>query len=44
MNNHTNGCGTRPVILVHGGAWKIPENIIQQSEEGVKEAAIRGYR
>ena len=44
MNNHTNGHTRKPVILVHGGAWKIPDEILEESRQGVKEAAIKGYK
>jgi len=44
MNGYTNGHTRQPVILVHGGAWTIPNGIIKESSAGVKEAAIRGYK
>ena len=44
MNGYTNGYNHEPVILVHGGAWTIPEGILKESSQGVKEAAIRGYK
>ena len=44
MNGVTNGHTHDPVILVHGGAWTIPDNILKQSGQGVKEAAISGYK
>jgi len=33
-----------PVLIVHGGAWAIPDSLAQPSREGVKEAAARGYQ
>lgn len=32
-----------PVIIVHGGAWTIPENLVQAANEGTKAAARAGY-
>jgi len=33
-----------PCMAVHGGAWKIPEQLKDDSELGVRDAAIVGYR
>ena len=33
-----------PVIIVHGGAWAIPENLMDGSREGTKRAARAGYQ
>jgi L-asparaginase / beta-aspartyl-peptidase len=32
-----------PVILVHGGAWAIPEEMIEAHEQGVRRATETGY-
>lgn len=32
-----------PVIIVHGGAWAIPERMAEASVAGVKAAARTGY-
>ncbi|XP_052766162.1 isoaspartyl peptidase/L-asparaginase-like [Mya arenaria] len=34
---------TDPVIIVHGGAWTIPKDIVEESREGTKAAANAGY-
>ncbi len=33
-----------PIILIHGGAWDIPDSLITPHREGVKHAAIRGMK
>jgi hypothetical protein len=33
-----------PVIVIHGGAWAIPESLAAASVEGVKRAAREGHR
>jgi len=33
-----------PTIIVHGGAWKIPQYIYEPTRKGVKKAAKAGYR
>ena len=33
-----------PVVVVHGGAWAIPEKLAEASREGVKAAAKTGYQ
>ncbi|XP_076806863.1 isoaspartyl peptidase/L-asparaginase-like [Clavelina lepadiformis] len=33
-----------PVIVVHGGAWKIPSDIHEHSALGVRDAAVTGHR
>ncbi|KAL4237312.1 Isoaspartyl peptidase/L-asparaginase [Mactra antiquata] len=33
-----------PVIMVHGGAWTIPDNLVQPSRDGTKTAARAGYK
>ena len=45
----TKGCCTNmpkanPVIVIHGGAWNIPDKLEKASREGVKEAAKIGWR
>ena len=32
-----------PAIIIHGGAWAIPQEYSKASVDGVKAAAIRGY-
>jgi len=32
-----------PVIIVHGGAWSMPDNIVEDSRKGTKDAARAGY-
>ena len=32
-----------PVIVVHGGAWAIPDDQADASREGVKTAVVQGY-
>ncbi|XP_042234123.1 isoaspartyl peptidase/L-asparaginase-like [Homarus americanus] len=32
-----------PVVVVHGGAWAVPEELWDESLQGVKAAARRGY-
>lgn len=32
-----------PVVIVHGGAWSVPEKLWNDSVQGVKAAALRGY-
>lgn len=33
-----------PVIIVHGGAWALPDPLAEASVRGVQEAAGSGYR
>ncbi len=33
----------RPVIIVHGGAWAIPDDLVEAHKEGVKKAALEGW-
>ena len=33
-----------PAIIIHGGAWAIPDAYIDRSVAGVKRAAQAGYR
>lgn len=33
----------RPVMMVHGGAWSIPDNLLKDSYRGIKEAVRAGY-
>lgn len=33
-----------PLLAVHGGAWSIPDNLSTASMNGVKEAAMYGYK
>jgi len=34
----------QPVIMVHGGAGNITNDFIEQCKNGIKEAAVKGYR
>ena len=34
----------KAVIVVHGGAWAIPDELSEASVQGVKAAACEGYR
>ena len=33
----------KPVMMVHGGAWSIPDNLLRDSYRGIKEAVRAGY-
>lgn len=33
-----------PVIIVHGGAWSLPDNLVTAVRSGVKSAAQAGYK
>ncbi|XP_071998317.1 isoaspartyl peptidase/L-asparaginase-like isoform X2 [Engystomops pustulosus] len=33
----------KPVIVVHGGAWAIPDDLAESSKTGVKNAATHGF-
>ena len=35
---------SEPVIIVHGGAWAVPDHLAQASRRGVKQAAITGHQ
>ena len=35
---------TIPVIVVHGGAWSIPDDRVESSKKGVKQAVQKGYQ
>ena len=30
-------------MMVHGGAWSIPDNLLQDSYRGIKDAVRTGY-
>ncbi|MBI2681840.1 MAG: isoaspartyl peptidase/L-asparaginase [Acidobacteriales bacterium] len=34
---------TRPLLVVHGGAWNIPEDMVAAHERGVRAAVERGW-
>ena len=36
--------GTEPVLIVHGGAWAVPDHLAQASRRGVTQAAITGHK
>ena len=33
-----------PVIVIHGGAWAVPDHLAEASRRGVREAARAGHR
>src|SRR3954470_767322 len=33
-----------PVLLVHGGAWAIPDDVVEDHLRGVREAQIAGWK
>jgi L-asparaginase / beta-aspartyl-peptidase len=35
---------TKPVLLVHGGAWAIPDDMVEAHLNGVRNAAAAGWR
>uniref|UniRef100_A0A8C8VJH5 Isoaspartyl peptidase/L-asparaginase n=1 Tax=Pelusios castaneus TaxID=367368 RepID=A0A8C8VJH5_9SAUR len=35
--------GTKPVLVVHGGAWAIPDDLAERSILGVKNAVTNGF-
>ncbi|XP_041350653.1 isoaspartyl peptidase/L-asparaginase-like [Gigantopelta aegis] len=37
-------CDTTPVMIVHGGAWAIPDDLAEASVNGVKKAVCAGYQ
>ena len=37
-------CMINPVIVVHGGAWDIPDRQVNDNLTGVKEAANKGWK
>jgi L-asparaginase / beta-aspartyl-peptidase len=39
----SNGLGRAPCIIVHGGAWQIPEALTERSLAGVRRACEAGY-
>ena len=46
MTSRTKGpdLAVNPVILVHGGAWAIPEDVVEEHLRGVKAAAGQGWQ
>src|SRR3954463_2134109 len=42
MTNQTSSAG--PVLLVHGGAWSIPDNLVEAHPNGVRKAMAAGWR
>src|ERR1700726_3045582 len=32
-----------PILLVHGGAWAIPDDMIEAHKHGVRNALLAGY-
>ena len=41
--SHDNMARANPVIVIHGGAWAIPDKLEDASREGVKKAALAGW-
>lgn len=37
-------CKVDPIIIIHGGAWAIPEKLSEASKRGVKSAALKAYQ
>ncbi len=35
---------TSPVLVVHGGAWAMPDDVVRAHEEGVRNALAAGWR
>ena len=35
---------SQPVILIHGGAWAVPDSLAEASRLGVKTAGLAGHR
>ena len=33
-----------PVIVIHGGAWAVPDSLAEASRRGVKTAALAGHK
>ena len=33
-----------PVLVVHGGAWAVPDHLAQASRRGVTQAAFTGHK
>ena len=36
-------CGVTPAVMVHGGAWAIPQEVTEATLAGVRRAASQGY-
>src|SRR5437868_14929043 len=42
MTNQTSSAG--PVLLVHGGAWSIPDNLVEAHLSGIRKAMVAGWK
>ena len=42
-DNGDNRARVSPAIIVHGGAWSLPDRLVEASVRGVEEAARRGW-
>ena len=42
--NSTATATVTPTIVIHGGAWAIPDSLVDASCNGVQNAAIAGYQ
>jgi isoaspartyl peptidase/L-asparaginase-like protein (Ntn-hydrolase superfamily) len=42
-DNGDNRARVSPAIIVHGGAWSLPDRLVEASVRGVEEAAGRGW-
>ena len=42
-SGHSEGHAVGPVIVIHGGAWAIPDSLAAASVAGVKRAARAGH-
>src|SRR5208337_3110720 len=38
------GMAANPIILVHGGAWAIPDDVVEAHLHGVQAAAAQGWQ
>ncbi|XP_050415101.2 isoaspartyl peptidase/L-asparaginase [Patella vulgata] len=34
----------KPVMMIHGGAWAMPDKMVEDTKKGIKDAALAGYR
>jgi beta-aspartyl-peptidase (threonine type) len=39
----TNAGGTKPVLLIHGGAWAMPDDAVEAHERGIRAALAAGW-
>jgi beta-aspartyl-peptidase (threonine type) len=41
--NANNSAGSGPVLVIHGGAWSIPDELVQRHLDGVRKALEAGW-